>query len=372
MRQGAKRSLSLFIGLVSSATAACSGIGQDRLITVGIRPTDSVAASSGSATRDAGLPMSGGDVPNQAPDADGTSIGRGVTPIAASDALAGSFASGAGSRATPRVAMDAGTAGTGGSAAGSGGARSPGEDECGSIPAQPAGNVTPGRIGGAGLVEYDVSVPNVFTTLRTTMAVPVEPPPTGQIFLWAGIQPTTNGMDFQPIGNGALMSVLAWGPLCAPDAPQSYSTWWTAPMYSNISSSDPQYSGCHSGKVLSAKPRQWLEIETQIEGKTWFQKIVNRDTMEASEHSIDLKDQEQGRVFFDIELQTSNKPTEDVIFTNTVLTMDMPDPSACEPVLRGTNDFASKPRVSADGKRCCIDRIVLRAPRVMATTTDPP
>jgi hypothetical protein len=182
----------------------------------------------------------------------------------------------------------------------------------------------------------------------------------------------TNGMDFQPIGNGALMSVLAWGPLCAPDAPVSYSTWWAAPMYSNISSSDPQYAGCHSGKVLSARPKELLDIETHIEGTMWFQRVVNRDTMEASDHRMDLKDQEQGRAFFDIELQTSNKPTEDVIFTNTVLSMDMPDPSACEPVMRGMNDFASKPRVSADGKHCCIDRIVLRAPRVMATTTDPP
>ena len=375
MKQPTNRSLSLFIGLVSSVTAACSGIGQDRLITVGVRPTDTVAASSGIAMRDAGPPMSAGELPSQSPDGEGISTARGVTPIGASDAFAGSFAS-AGSRAPSRTSSDAGTSGhggAGGSAAGAGGARSsPTEDECGAIPAQPAGNVTPGRVGGAGLVEFDVSVPNVFTKLRTTMAVPVEPPPSGQIFLWAGIQPTTNGMDFQPIGNGALMSVLAWGPLCAPDAPMSYSTWWTAPMYSNISSSDPQYAGCHTGKVLAARPKQLLDIQTQIEGKTWFQTIVNRDTAEASDFSMDLKDQEQGRVFFDIELQTSNKPTEDVIFTNTVLSMDMPDPSACEPVMRGMNDFASKPRVSADGKHCCIDRIVLRAPRVMATTVDPP
>ncbi|HET8938300.1 MAG TPA: hypothetical protein VFN67_32875 [Polyangiales bacterium] len=368
-----KRSLSLWVGL---ALAACGGIGQDRLITVGVRPTDSIAASSGSAGRDAGdLPMSGGDVTNQAPDGSDSSTGRGVVPIGASEAFAGSFAS-AGWRAPARAgasAADAGTAGVGGTEnAGTGGARRLSEDECGAIPTQPASNVTPGRLGGAGLVEFDVSVPNVFTKLRTTLAVPVEPPPTGQIFIWAGIQPTPNGMDFNPIGNGALMSVLAWGPLCAPDAPTSYETWWTASMYSNISSSDSQYAGCHSGKVLPARPKQFLDIDVRVEGTTWVQKILNRDTMEASDFSLDLKEQEQGRVFFDIELQTSNKPTEDVIFTNTVLSMDMADPSACEPVMRGMNDFASKPRVSADGKHCCIDRIVLRAPRVMASTMDPP
>jgi hypothetical protein len=40
-------------------------------------------------------------------------------------------------------------------------------------------------------------------------------------------------------------------------------------------------------------------------------------------------------------------------------------------VLKGTRDYASKARVSADGKHCCIDRIVLRAAGVMASTVDP-
>jgi hypothetical protein len=201
--------------------------------------------------------------------------------------------------------------------------------------------------------------------------VPAEPTPNGQIFVWPGIQPTPNGMNLQRVGNGALLSVLVWGPLCAPDAPASYSTWWIAPMYSNISSSDPQYSGCHGGKAVVAEPKQLLDIDIRLEGTKWVQKVVNRDTREASDFSLDLKGQAQGRAFFDIELQTSNKPTEDIIYTNTVLSMDMSDPNACQPVMRGMNDFASKPRVSADGRHCCIDRIVLRAPRVMATTMDP-
>jgi hypothetical protein len=178
-------------------------------------------------------------------------------------------------------------------------------------------------------------------------------------------------MNLQSIGNGALLPVLTWGPSCAPDRPASYSSWWIAPTYSNISSSDPQYSGCHSGKVALAEPTQLLDIEIRLDGTKWTQTVVNRETMEATDFSMDLKGQAQGRAFFDIELQTSNKPTEDVIFTNTVLSMDMSDPNACQPILRGTNDFASKPRVSSDGKHCCIDRIVLRAPRVMATTMDP-
>jgi hypothetical protein len=179
-------------------------------------------------------------------------------------------------------------------------------------------------------------------------------------------------MNLQPIGNGALMSVLTWGPSCPPDAPASYSTWWIVPMYSNISSSDPLYSGCHGGKVVLAQPTQRLDIEIRLDGTKWLENVIDRDTMEASDFSLDLKGQAQGRAFFDIELQTSNKPTEDLIFTNTVLSMEVSDPDACQPVRRGMNDFASKPRVSTDGKHCCIDRIVLRAQGVMATTMDPP
>jgi hypothetical protein len=227
-------------------------------------------------------------------------------------------------------------------------------------------------VSGPGLIEYDLDAPNVFTGLRTTLAVPAEPAPSGQIFVWSGIQPTPNGANFQPIGNGALLPVLTWGSSCSSDAPAGYSSWWIAAMYSNISSSDPQYAGCHAGKAVLAKPQQFLDIDIHVEGTKWIEKVVNRDTMEVSELSLDMKGQAQGRTFFDIELPTNNKPTEDLVYTNTVLSMDMADPNACQPVARGMNDFASKPRVSADGKHCCIDRIVLRASGVMATTMDPP
>jgi hypothetical protein len=223
------------------------------------------------------------------------------------------------------------------------------------------------------LIGYELAAPNVVTRLRTTLRVPAEPPPSGHIFIWPGVQPTPTTSNLQPIGNGALLSVLTWGtPLCGPDAPASYSTWWIAPMYSNLSSSDPRYSGCHSGEITLAEPHQLIDIDIRLSGTTWVESVTNRDTMEASDFSLDLAGQAQGRVFFDIELQTSNKPTEDVVFTDTVLSMDVADPDACEPALRGANDFASRARVSTDGKHRCIDRIVLRAPGVTATTMDPP
>jgi hypothetical protein len=370
-------SLRLLAGLLSSAIAACSGAGQGDLVTVGVRPTDGSAAMGGIGAGGAGgLPTPGIDVMNQIPE-DNSGTGRGDAAAGASSAgtsaTAGSGVTGeagGASAAAGTSSAGAGVAGMG--VAGAGGSLGPNQDECGAIPSQPAGNVTSGRVSGSGLIGYDVTAPNVYTALRTTLAVPAKPAPNGQIFIWPGLQPTPSAMNLQSIGNGALLPVLAWGPSCAPDAPSGYSTWWIAPMYSNISSSDSQYAGCHAGKVVLAETKQLLDIEIHVEGTKWIQKVVNRDTLESSYFSMDLRGQAQGRAFFDIELPTSNKPTEDIVFTNTVLSMDMSDPDACQPVMRGSNDFASKPRVSADGKHCCIDRIVLRASRVMATTMDPP
>jgi hypothetical protein len=327
LKRTPNRSLTLFVGLLSSAIAACGGGGLDGLVTVGIRPIDGGAASAAPAASGAdALPTPGSDVMN---------------PMFEDDGTTGAFA--------------------------------PMQDECGEIPPRPAGKVTSGRVSGSGLIEYAVDDPNVFTGMRTTLAVPAEPPRKGTIFIWPGLQPTPHGVNLMPIGNGALLTVLSWGPsACPSDTPASYSTWWIAPMYSNISTSDPRYSGCHSGQVMVTAPGHLLDVDTHIEGTTWVQTVVDRDSMETSDFSLSLNGQAQGRVFFDIQLATSNKPTEDIVFTNTVLSMDMSDPDACQPIMRGTNDFASQPRVSTDGKHCCIDRIVLRAAGVVATTLDPP
>lgn len=378
MKHPTNSELSSFVGLLLSAVAACSGAGQDGVVTVGVRPVDRGAASGGNGGGGrGGLPMPGRDVMDQFLDGNGTSPG--VAPATPAGASAGAMAS-AGTAGERRddddAAPDATTAGAGAADAGAadagGSPPGPNEDECGEIPDQPAGQVTEGRVSGSGLIGYDVQAPNVFTKLRTTLTVPAEPPPNGQIFIWPGIQPTPSAMNLQPIGNGALLSVLTWGPSCATGSPSGYSTWWIAPTYSNISTSDPQYSGCHAGDVTLVEPKQLLDIEIHMDGAKWVQNVVVRDTLEESEFSMDLKGQAQGRAFFAIELPTSNKPTEDIVFTHTVLSMDRSEPDACQPILRGTNDFASKPRVSSDGKHCCIDRIVLRAAQVMATTMDPP
>ena len=71
-------------------------------------------------------------------------------------------------------------------------------------------------------------------------------------------------------------------------------------------------------------------------------------------------------------MPTSTAPAADVVFTDTVITFEKPEPEACQPTARGTNDYFSAPISSSDGLRCCVARLVLRARGVAATTTDPP
>jgi hypothetical protein len=368
-------SLSLYVGLLAFAVAACSGAGQDGLVTVGVRPKrDGAVVSGGNEVAGPIVLPTGSDVTDESPD-DNSSTAPGLAPMPTAEVSAGSFSRPVGAAGAGSVLTGAALAGTGSAGSGAGGSLAEpaaNEDACGAIPSQPAGNVTPGVTTGAGLIEYDIHGSNVFTGLRTTLVVPAKPEPTGQVYVWPGIQPTPNGSNFQPIGNGALMGVLTWGAVCTMESAASYSNWWIAPMYSNISTSDPQYSGCHSGELALVEPTQLVDIDIHFDGVVWLQKMVNRNTGEASELSLDLKGQEQGRAFFAIAPHTTNKPTEDIVFTHTVLSMAASDPEACTPIMRGTNDFASKPRVSANGKHCCIDRIVLRAARVAPTTIDPP
>jgi hypothetical protein len=224
---------------------------------------------------------------------------------------------------------------------------------------------------GAGTIEYDVSPPNEWLYMRTTMLVPKEPPAGGTVFLWPGIQPLPSGANYQPIGNGVLQPVLTWGPSCAPGAPSGHSTWWISPVYVNVSSRDSAYRGCHGGPVIEVEPTDLLDLEIYLDKPKWVQKVIERKSKEATEYALDMKGQAQGRAFFVIELPGNAKPTEDVVFTKSVLKMANAEPMACQPLYKGSEDYASKARVSADGTTCCIDHIILRAAGVPATTMPP-
>src|SRR5690349_7189197 len=100
MRQHTTRRLSLFVGLVSSALAACGGIGPDGFVTVGVRPTAGAAAVSGSAARDAvGLPTPGSDVMSGILDGNSTTSRAGAAAAEAGASAGASANAGSGTTA---------------------------------------------------------------------------------------------------------------------------------------------------------------------------------------------------------------------------------------------------------------------------------
>lgn len=211
----------------------------------------------------------------------------------------------------------------------------------------------------------------------TTLTVPPEPPATGTLFLWPGLQPLPGGEDFDVLDNGVLQSVLTWGGTCAPTAPSDpYASWWISAQYVNtfIGSTSPNYgayNGCHGGQGMDVQVGDALDIAMTLEGSSWVETVTDPRTAKTISYSIDMLGQAQNWAEFVIE-QYSATPVSDVIFTSTVLTFAAPEPASCIPAYRGTNDYFSAPRASPDGTRCCIAKVILRAQGVAATSPDTP
>lgn len=247
------------------------------------------------------------------------------------------------------------------------------EDECGTIPVGlPPIAAMAKAVVQNGLVEYHTKAPNEFVGLRTTLHVPAKPAPTGIFFVFPAMQPYPTDPDPGPLGMGILQPVLTWGqPSCVPGAPSGFSSWFISPAYVNEDATERSRRGCFGGPVITVDVDDRLELDMRLEGRNWTQKVVDLESKKTSDFTIDLSGQPQQRALFWIEIKNTGKPVSDLIFEKTVLTLKTPEPGACDLNNRGTRDYASKARVSADGRHCCIDRIVLRADGVTATTMDP-
>jgi len=228
-------------------------------------------------------------------------------------------------------------------------------------------------INGYGWVLLTIGGSNKVVAFDTTMIVPDTPPASGTLFLWPGLQPLEGGANFAVLNNGVLQPVLTWGPTCAPNSPaQSYKSWWISGQYvnTNITSSSSNYAaynGCHGGPGMNVAVNDTLDMHFALSGTDWVQTVTNRRNSQSVTYSIDMLGQAQGMAEFVIE-EYSSKPTSDVIFTSSVITFASAAKSACQPSQRGTNDYFSAPRASADGLRCCIDKVILRAEGVAATS----
>jgi hypothetical protein len=225
---------------------------------------------------------------------------------------------------------------------------------------------------GYGNTQMTIAAGNQILHFRTTMEVPIKPNGNTTLFLWPGLEPL-QGTNYNPIGTGVLQPVLTWGGSCAPGSPQTSTgkNWWISAQYVNTLTSDADHKGCHGGPVMDVEIGNQLLIEMSLSGTIWKQTVTNMANGKAVDFDMDMDKQPQRWALFEIEAPTSTKPAADVVFTNTVLTFENPEPKACQPTARGTNDYFSTPISSSDGLRCCIARIVLRAQGVAATTMDP-
>ncbi|HVT10358.1 MAG TPA: hypothetical protein VHO67_23015 [Polyangia bacterium] len=314
----------------------------------------------------AGSPATGGA---------GAVAGRGGTAglagVPGSGGVAGSggAAGGHGGRGTGGVA--GGTAGGGGQAGaggrssggGRGGGGGGGSGGAGRSSTGGTGGLGPeapgGRVTGYGTVLFTANAKNQITRLQTTLVVPPEPPATGTLFLWPGLQP--NGANFDPINNGVLQPVLTWGSSCAPGKqPRAYSTWWISGQYVNTFGNDTGYTGCQGGPIMNVAVGDELNIDMTLAGTVWTQTIADKQTGQSVTYSIDMMNQAQNLSYFVIE-EYSAAPISPVVFTDTTITFASADAADCKLTMRGQNDYVAAPVPSTDGISCAIKEIILRA-----------
>jgi hypothetical protein len=177
------------------------------------------------------------------------------------------------------------------------------------------------------------------------------------------------GQNYQPIDNGVLEPVLTWGPSCGNSPAVGAADWWIAGQYVNTYGNYPGYTGCHGGDSMTVQVGDPLSIRMSLQGTVWQQSIENLRDGTRVGFDLDMLGQAQNDAHFWLN-PASAEPVEDAIFSSTMLTFASPEPGACQPTQRGNRDFFSNPRASADGTQCSIDRIVLRAEGVPASTQD--
>ena len=375
VRQSGAACLLGFSLLVSSLASACSDAGEQRNVTPGVAGSASTtgsgvigqppAGAGGSPMASPGVQPPGGDV---SPLPGSSAGGVGGAPTSAD----------AGAQGGATAPADAGVAGTDGTS----GVCGSGPSGAGAIPddagmlsvctggkvgmdsdSAPAAPLTVSREYAA--VKYQAAVPNQILSLKTTMLVPKTPSSRQTLFIWPGLQSKMGAADPARIGNGVLQPVLTWGGSCAPSAPRDvYGGWWISGMYVNVTTGAAGPTGCAGGDFLSTEVGDLLEIDMSVNGTAWTQTMTDLRTMESVDFTIDLEGQVQNNAMWIIEVPSGEtiKPSEDVVFTQSVLTFSSPVTS-CQPSQAGKTDYFSAPVLSPDGLHCCYDKIILRAQR---------
>jgi hypothetical protein len=213
-----------------------------------------------------------------------------------------------------------------------------------------------------GDVHVSSDLTNQIVELVTTLHVPAEPQPVGDLFLWPGLEPRVGGVNFLPLNQGVLQPVLSWGRNCAPvQKPPSYSTWWITGMYVR----SPGIT-CASGTMMTVNPGDSLKIDMSLSQTVWTQMILDLESGEKVSFSYDLKNQWQNEAIFKVESHSGAQPVSAVIFTDTTISYSSANPGNCKIKLQGVNDFVSTPVLSGDGASCSIAQMILRAANIPA------
>lgn len=210
---------------------------------------------------------------------------------------------------------------------------------------------------------YFMTAQNIgFTSLKTTLTVPKRPSTStsqGTLFLWPGLEP---GRGSSITNLGVLQPVLTWGASCASSTVPK-DTWWISCMYVT------GMGVCSEGDSMTVAVGDKLDIEMWLDGTMWKQKATNRSNGKSVTFDIDLGGAIQYWALFAIEEPSQGvKPSEDIVFTDTVMKLAKSTPSACAPSDVGPTDWLSTPRVSKDGKTCCVSKMILRSQGVPATS----
>jgi hypothetical protein len=222
-------------------------------------------------------------------------------------------------------------------------------------------------------VKWIVAGTTQLVGLWTTMIVPAKPAATsGTLYVWPGIQPFSDSVNYNPIGNGILQPVLSIGGTCAPGAPNDYTSWWISGQYVNVSTGAAGPTGCLGGPGIDVAVDDQLDIAMTLSGTVWTQVITDRQTGKSVQFPMDLKGQGQNWATLAIEQPTSLKPISDAVFTATRLQFAASSATSCQPSQHGPTDYFATPYVSVDGKTCCVSRVILRADGVAATTMNGP
>ncbi|MCC9307263.1 hypothetical protein LN042_09130 [Kitasatospora sp. RB6PN24] len=217
---------------------------------------------------------------------------------------------------------------------------------------------TAGAVHDQGRVNLYAPASNQIVELKTGFVVPPKPSEVGTTFLWPGLEPVSDGVNFEPIGTGVLQPVLTWGPSCAPAAGKpadsdAYSSWWISGQYVNTLGSDPGYEGCFSGPAMLVKPGDRLEVDMKLDSASgqWVQTVA--DGAKRASFSFGLQGQAQNRVMFYIENYDGAPFAGPLSFSHTTVTFAKADGgSTC-------GSWAAVPGVSgvrsvADGRKCVI------------------